>query len=284
MAPDAVAYAIGGSFAVAIGLVIGSFLDLCIDRMPEDRSVVWPGSACTSCGRPVRPYDNVPVLSWLLLRGRCRDCGAAIPARAPLVELLGGLVGLLLFHRFIPSTAELDLPHFALWAVHLGLIGCVIVAAYTDLGHRIIPNETSIYAVPFGVAGAALLAWLGVDDWLVVSPLTSIVSAAAVGAFFATVAVVARWALGHDGLGWGDVKLITMIASFVGAIPATLIIMLLASVAASVHGVVHLVATRRRAYLPLGPLLALSTLTYVLYGDAVVRGLFPGASMFFGPR
>ena len=103
-------YGIYSVFSLIFGLLVGSFLNVCISRMPEDRSVVHPPSHCPSCGHNIRPYDNIPVLSWILLRGRCRDCRAAISSLYPTIELLTGLLAWLLFAAYCPIQPTSILP------------------------------------------------------------------------------------------------------------------------------------------------------------------------------
>lgn len=262
-------------FAVTFGLVIGSFLNVCIARMPEDRSVVAPGSHCERCQQPIRWFDNVPVLSYVLLKGRCRHCDTPIGASHPLVEVLGGLMAWLLFRRFVPDPALLDLPHVAAWGVYFGFASLLIVATYVDLRHRIIPDPTSSWAVPLGVASVALLAWLGYDGWLATSWRSSVLGAAFGGGFFAVTGLLARFLSGREALGFGDVKLIAMIGAFLGPLPGVLLVMLIGSLIGSVIGILATLILWRRPMLPFGPPLAIGALVYVLYGDLLLRAFFP---------
>jgi leader peptidase (prepilin peptidase)/N-methyltransferase len=263
----------GQAFAVLYGLVIGSFLNVCIVRLPEDRSL-WPRSACPSCNTPIAWYDNVPVLSWLILRGRCRHCGARISPLYPLVELLSGLLGWLLFRRIFADPADLDLAHIAAWVVQFGFLGLLVVAAYVDVRHRIIPDETSIYAVPFGIAGAALLQLVGYDGWMSIGWRQAVVGATLWWLAFAALSWVALYLMDQVALGWGDVKLAAMFGAFLGP-TGTFAVLMFGSIIASTVGIVVTVAQGRRTYLPYGPPLALAAVLYVLWGEPFLTAVFP---------
>lgn len=264
---------IGQGFALLYGLVIGSFLNVCLVRLPEDRSLL-PRSACPSCGNAISWRDNVPVVSWLLLRGRCRHCQTPISAVYPLVELLGGLLAVLLFRRMIADPADLDVAHAAAWVVQYAFLCLLVVAAYVDVRHRIIPDQTSVYAIPFGVAGALLLQWLGYDGWLAIGWQQSVIGAAIWGVTFAFIAWVALYLTDQVALGWGDVKLAAMLGAFLGA-PGTFLVLMFGSIFATVAGIAATLIQWRRVYLPYGPPLALAAVVYVLWGEPIARALFP---------
>lgn len=269
-------YEVFGLFAAAFGLAIGSFLNVCIARIPEDRSVVWPPSACPSCGHAIRPRDNVPVLSWLLLRGRCRDCGTSISALYPAIELLTGMVAWLIFRRVLAGPEDLDLPHLAAFGFYLVFAAMLIAQTYIDVRHYIVPDEFSIYAVPVGVAGAWLLGWLGYEggpSWQ-----QSVVGALAGGGTLGLVALVYWLLRREEGLGLGDVKLLAMIGAFLGALPALPIVLMVGSICGAGVGITVLLLQRKglRSAVPFGPFLAFGALVYLLHGDDLLRLLFPG--------
>jgi leader peptidase (prepilin peptidase)/N-methyltransferase len=269
---------VSGVFLVLVGLVMGSFWNVAIVRLPADRSL-WPRSHCDTCGATIRPYDLVPVASYFVLRGRCRDCGAAIPATVPLIEALGGLVGFLLFRRFIDEGQHVDLPHLAAAGLYLLFVTDLVVVAMVDLRHHIIPDETSIYSVPIGIAGVALLQWLGYHGWPYLSWQWAVIGAALWGTVFAAFALAIEFVFRREGLGWGDVKLVAMIGAFLGAFPGAMITLFIGTLLGSVTALVHLAITRRRSYLPLGPFIALGAALYLFYGDVVVELLFPGLTL-----
>jgi len=279
---DAAVMRIFGAFAVLVGLVIGSFLNVCIVRLPEDRSVVVPRSHCPKCGTTLAPTDLVPVLSWVWLRGRCRYCHTPISAVYPLIEALSGMLAWLVFRRIVTGPQDLDLTHAAAFAVYFGFVGLLVVAAYVDVRHWIIPDQTSLYAIPFAIAGVGFLQWIGYEDWPAIGWRAS-VSGALIGAStLATASIVARWVLRREALGWGDVKLMGLIGAFVGPIQVMFLVLLPASLIGSVASLAHLAATRRRAYLPYGPSLALGAVLYLLWGDLIARTFFPGVALWMG--
>ena len=258
----------GQAFAAVYGLVIGSFLAVCIVRLPEDRSLLVP-SACPHCGARVRWFDNVPVLGWMWLRGRCRSCAAPISPLYPLVELLGGLLGWLVFRQLFLDPADVDLAHVAAWVVRFGFLCLLVVAAAVDVRHRIIPDETSIYAVPFGLAGAALLGVLGFEGAGFPSFAEAVFGAAAWGGLFVVLSWSGRFVFGADALGWGDVKLVTMFGAFLGPVPGTLMALLVGSLLGSAVGLAALVIQRRRTALPFGPPLAVGAAAVALWGEVL---------------
>jgi len=265
-----------GLFAFAFSLCIGSFLNVCIARIPEDRSVVWPPSACPACGHRIRARDNVPVLSWLLLRGRCRDCGTPISPLYPAIELLTGLVGWLVYRRVVTGPADLDLPHLAAWLFFLVFAAMLIAQTYIDIRHYIVPDEFSIYAVPFGVGGAAALhalGYAGAPTWQ-----GAVVGALAGGGTLGLVALAYWLVRREEGVGLGDVKLLAMIGSFLGALPALPVVVMVGSMAGAAVGLTALALQRKglRSALPFGPFLALGALVYLLHGEQILRALFPG--------
>jgi len=269
-----------GAYAALVGLVIGSFLNTVIHRLPEDRSVVRPRSHCPHCHATIRPKDIIPILSWLLLRGRCRACQGRISAHYPLIELLTALLAWLAYVRLVPDAHALDLAHGAAWVVFFGFLALLVVVTYVDVRHHIILDQTSIYAVPFGIAGIGLLQALGYEGWLAISWKEAVLGACAGGLLFAMLAVVVLYVYGREGLGWGDVKLMAMIGAFLGPLPGAFTALLLGSLAGATFGVVYMIARRRRAMLPMGPALALGAVVYVLYGDLILDRLLPGVGQW----
>ena len=264
------AYALFTGYATLLGLLVGSFLNVCIGRMPEDRSVVSPPSHCPACGHAIRWTDNIPVLSWLILRAKCRDCGTPISSLYPTIELLTGALAFVLWRSVVPGPEALDLAHAAAFGVYLLFTSMLVAVTFIDIRHYIIPDEFSIYAVPFGVAACALLTHLGypgAPTWQ-----QSVLGALAGGG--GLFAVMAGWKLlrGQEGMGLGDVKLLAMIGAFLGVAPAVPMVIVIASVAGSLVGVPLALLTRKRLHLalPFGPFLALGALAWLLHGDALL--------------
>lgn len=232
-----------------LGLLVGSFLNVVIYRLPRGESLVTPASRCPSCGTPVKPYDNIPVVSWLFLRGRCRSCGAAISARYPLVEALTGAV---FVGVALTRGVEDDL---ALW---LPFAAMLIAVAGIDLDHRIIPNKILLPAAVWGLAATIAFRPDNVDDVL-------IAGAAAFGALL--LAALAYPA----GMGMGDVKLAGVMGIYLGSGVAPA--MLVAFLAGSIVGLAIIAREGRDARkkgIPFGPFLAFGGLVGIFAGPELV--------------
>ncbi len=271
--------------AAVYGAVIGSFVANAAVRIPEDRSLLTP-SSCPRCGARVRWFDNVPVFSWLALRGRCRSCSQPISPLYPLVESLVAVLAALLARHLFQSWSDLDGPHLFAWAYQLGFVCLLVLLATVDVRHRIIPDETSIYAVPFGIAGHAVLGALGYDGWWTVHVPASVplipdwlepaaYATVAAGAFYALFWVsgtLTSLFLRKDALGFGDVKLAAMLGSFLGT-ELGVAALLISSVVASFVGIGARVVFWRTVWLPYGPAAAVAAIAVVLFGDVPVLEL-----------
>jgi leader peptidase (prepilin peptidase)/N-methyltransferase len=246
--------------ALAFGLLIGSFLNVCIHRMPRCLSVVRPRSHCIACERTIAWYDNIPVASYILLRGRCRYCGVRISPRYPVVELLTGLLFFFIVLRVGPTLAAAKLCLFA--ALMVGLI-------FSDFEEYILPDEFTLG----GLAAGLVFAWfVPVEDviaqallWLAgiqTGPRAASFAEAALGAAVPTAFLwLGGWVYEkvrhREGLGLGDVKLIAMIGAFLG-IRGALLTLLAGSLLGSVIGITWIVIARKDAatfQLPFGTFL-----------------------------
>ena len=235
------------AFFLAPGLAVGSFLNVLAARLPLKRSVVHPGSACMSCGTEIRWYDNVPLLSYVLLRGRCRSCGAGIGLRYPAVELTTALLvaGCVLAFGLTADAAVATLFCIALVAV-----------SATDLEHRIIPNKIVLPA-----AAAVLAAQTALHP----SPEWALGALGASGFLF--VAALAYPA----GMGMGDVKLALLMGAMLGRTVG--VALMLGMIAALVPGIVLLVKHGQKARkmgIPFGPFLALGSVVALFWGHAIL--------------
>ncbi len=254
-----------------LGLVIGSFLNVCIRRIPRDASIVLPASRCPSCHAPIKPYDNIPVLSWLLLGGKCRNCKQKISALYPVVELLTGLLFLACFFAFGLSVDALK------WAVFSALM---IVLTITDVRERILPDKVNFTGLGIGIAlsffmrpvdGTAL--WLA--NRLFAFPPPRPVLSFADALFGAAVGSGLLWLVGEgyfrlrgrEGMGLGDVKMMAMAGAFLG-LKRTLLTILTGSLLGSVIGllVIALAGKRRDYELPFGTFLGAGALLVVFFG------------------
>ncbi len=260
---------IAQGFALLFGLLFGSFMNVCISRMPEDRSVVFPGSACPSCGTAIKPYDNVPVLAWIWLRGRCRACRTDISPLYPLVEASFGVLILLLFRHVVGDVANLDRAHLAAFVWYGWLLFACMASTFIDLRHKIIPDEFSIYSVPVGVGGAALLGWLGYEGaptWQQ-SVIGALVGGGSIAAMIGAYWLVRR----EEGMGMGDAKLLAAFGAWFGVFPGMLAILLLGSVFGSVIGIAAMFITGRglKLAIPFGPFLAAAAVFWCFFGERV---------------
>ena len=173
------------------GLIVGSFLNVCIYRLPRDQSIVWPASRCTTCGRELAWYENVPVLSWAVLRGRCRTCGERISVMYPVVESVTAAMFALLFWHYGPT------PLFLVRA----LFGCAMIVLFViDLQHQILPNEITLGGIVVGLA--ASFATIDNPGWR-----DALIGAAAGGGSLWLVAWGYERLRHQEGLGFGDVKM-----------------------------------------------------------------------------
>ncbi|MGD0976452.1 MAG: prepilin peptidase [Candidatus Korobacteraceae bacterium] len=223
-----------GGVVFAFGLIFGSFLNVCIYRMPRGLSVVSPRSACPTCGKQIAAYDNIPVLSWLLLRGRCRACHTRITPRYMIVELLLGLLFLACFAEFGLRVETLKWCTFSF--LLLGLV-------FTDAETHLLPDKLTLPGLALGIAWSLLVAVPGPLGFYYdrgASPallsLGDALIGAAVGAGFiyGTAAIYLRLR-GAEGMGMGDVKLMAMVGAFLGA-ALTLFVLITASVLGGFYG------------------------------------------------
>jgi leader peptidase (prepilin peptidase)/N-methyltransferase len=245
------------------GLLVGSFLNVCIYRLPRNESLVFPASHCPGCGTAIPPWLNIPVVSYLLLRGRCRSCAASISAIYPLVELLTAFLGLLLYLRF-----GLTLPFFILAL----LCAALVVVTFIDLEHQIIPDEISLPGIVIGFACSFFIPRLG---WL-----NSLLGILAGGGSLYLVAWGYERLTGKEGMGGGDIKLLAMLGAFFGwkAIP---FIILVSSLTGSIIGITLMLVRKQdgKLAIPFGPFLVIGTLVHIFFGRQIVAwylNLFPG--------
>jgi leader peptidase (prepilin peptidase)/N-methyltransferase len=250
--------------ALLLGLIVGSFANVCIYRLPRRESIVAPPSRCPSCGAPIRARDNVPVLGWLLLRGRCRECRAPISPRYPVVEAANGGLWLALAVARGPRAQTF---------VEMALVTALLVLGLIDLDHQILPDAITLPGVAVGLVASFLPA-------SPVRPLGALLSAAGGWLAFAAVAKVYQRLRGVEGLGQGDWKMAAMLGAFLGWQPMLLTV-LLAALAGTLVGLAAVAFRGRdmRHALPLGTFLGAAGIGVVFFGDPILswyRGLFRG--------
>jgi len=239
--------------ALLVGLCIGSFLNVVIYRLPLGQSLVSPRSRCTKCGYELRWYDNVPVLSWALLGGRCRRCRAPISVQYPIVELVTGLLFVLV--AWLTPVGPLLVSRLILVAILVALFGI-------DLEHQILPNVITLPGVVIGLL-FSLIAPPGWKDALIGAALGAGVLYGIAAAYYA----VRR----EEGLGMGDVKMLAMIGAFLGW-KAVLVTLVLSSFSGAAIGMALIAAQRggMKLALPFGTFLAVGALAAMLVGDPLI--------------
>ncbi len=236
--------------AFLFGLVVGSFLNVCIHRIPSGRSIVRPPSSCPHCGERIRFYDNIPLVSYILLLGKCRSCRGAISLRYPVVELTTGLLSLALFMRYGVHPNYFTLLTFC---------ASLLVVVFIDLDHKIIPDIISLPGIAVGLG-------LSLFPFSPVSFLESLLGVFLGGGALYLVGAAYQWLRGREGMGGGDIKLLAMIGAWLGwrSLP---FIILISSFSGTILGGGTLLLARRKLSetIPFGPFLVLGTLLYLFF-------------------
>ncbi|HHV63074.1 MAG TPA: prepilin peptidase [Firmicutes bacterium] len=262
--------------ALVVGAVTGSFLNVCIHRLPRGEPVAYPGSHCPSCGSGLTARDLVPILSYIALRGRCRHCGARIPARYPVVELGTGAVFWAIWATGVrgwgywgggPGAAGQGAGAGGVtWAMVSGavLVCLVMVAGIIDLEHGLIPDRVTFPGMAAGLV-AGLMAPAPVSGSHLAGLWSSILGLAAGGGLVLVVAALSR-----GGMGGGDVKLLAMVGSFLGPLGAVEAFFIACIIGAIVGAGLILAGRKgRKDHVPFGPFVAASTIAMILFGGAL---------------
>jgi leader peptidase (prepilin peptidase)/N-methyltransferase len=237
-----------------LGTLFGSFANVCIYRLPQRLSIIFPGSHCPACQEALRPWHNIPLLSYLLLGGQCARCKTAISLRYPLIELSNGLLYIFLYHQYHLSVQTVV---FALLTTALLIVSCI------DLAHTIIPDAITLPGIVVG---------LGTSLWLTpVGLRNAILGVILGGGLFLLMAILSVVILKREGMGGGDIKLIAMLGAFLGW-HAVLVTIFLAAVLGASVGLALILLRRkgRREPLPFGPFLALGALLAMVWGDSIL--------------
>jgi leader peptidase (prepilin peptidase)/N-methyltransferase len=240
--------------ALILGLAVGSFLNVCIYRLPRSESIVYPGSRCPACGTPLKWYHNIPVASFVALRGRCAFCGSSISLAYPLVELCMGVLSLALFVRYGPTLTFVSFFLF---------VAALLAVAFIDLRTRIIPDVISLPGLVLG-----FLSSLVRDD---ITLWQSLIGLLAGGGCLFLVSWGYYLLTKREGMGMGDVKLMAMIGAFLGW-QAIIFVILSSSFLGAVTGTFLMLKKREDSKLaiPFGPFLSLGALLYLFQGPALV--------------
>src|SRR4030043_317985 len=241
--------------SIIFGAILGSFLNVCIYRLPKEESIVWPGSHCPHCKNSIKFYDNIPLISYLLLRGKCRYCKGPISAQYPLVEGITALSSLVLFMRFGPSLA---------YITYFAFVAALMVITVIDLYHQIIPDVISLPGI-----GVGLLASLIISQ---ITFFNSLIGVLLGGGSLFLVATLYQWLFKREGMGGGDVKLLAMIGAFLGW-KAVILTILLGSLVGSITGIIIIILKGKdfKYAIPFGPFLSLGAVISLFYGENIIR-------------
>jgi leader peptidase (prepilin peptidase)/N-methyltransferase len=240
-------------FAFLLGCAVGSFLNVCICRLPLEESLLFPASHCTRCQKPIRFYDNIPLISYVLLRGKCRFCGNLISPQYPLVELLTGALSVLLFLHY--SLAE--------YFIYFVFFCSLLVVTFIDLKYQLIPDLISLPGIGVGFLASFFLPRI--------TYLDSLLGIALGGGSLYLVAYVYYKITKVDGMGGGDVKLLAMIGAFLGGKAVVVTIFISALIGSLVGITVMIVKNKDRKHaIPYGPFLSTGAMISLFWGDALL--------------
>jgi len=247
-----------------LGLVIGSFLNVCIYRIPDHKSIVLPPSSCGHCHTHLKPIDLIPVISYMILKGRCRYCGAKIALRYPFVELLNGILYVGVFWRYGFSVETIFACVF---------VSFLIVVAFIDIDHMIIPDQLVVFGTVIGVVLSIYHVIYGYTLYMGTSCYHGIVGMLSGTAIVLVIALISMLIYGDEGgLGMGDVKFFIPIGLFLGW-PLTLLTLWLSFIYGGVVGVILLFVFKkdRKMAMPFGPFIALGALTSLFWGKMIIE-------------
>lgn len=246
------------SFAFIFGAVVGSFLNVCIFRLPVHESIIKPLSRCPHCHHPIRFFDNMPLISFIILKGKCRDCGAKISWRYPLVELITAVLSLLLFLQFGLTL------RFLIFFVFTSVL---IVIAFIDLDHRIIPDILTLPGIPIFFLLAVFIVKV---PWL-----EALIGLAVGGGILFAIAFGYELISKREGMGGGDIKLLAMIGGFLGW-KSLLFVLLVSSFFGALVGITAMIIKKQdmKYAVPFGPFLSAAAVAYFFWGDVFIRLLF----------
>ncbi len=241
-----------------IGICIGSFLNVCIHRIPISKSILFPGSLCPQCGSSIRFYDNIPVVSFLILKGKCRSCGSPIPFRYPMIELISGGFAISLLLKY-GLTIE--------WISSYTFIAALLVITFIDIDHRIIPD---IITLP-GILFFLLVPFISPH----ITWVDSIIGVLLGGGFLLLIAMGYQLITKKEGMGGGDIKLLAMVGAFVGW-KGVFFTLFLASVVGTLVGLILMLQSNKgmKLAIPFGPFLSIGAITYIHFGNHIIFWYF----------
>ncbi len=242
----------------AFGSIVGSFLNVCIYRIPEGRSIILPGSHCTQCKQPIKFYDNIPIVSYLFLKGRCRNCQTKISPQYPIVESITAALSALLFWRY-----GLSLPYLATFSFTCALV----IITFIDLEHQIIPDIITLPGIPLFFLAAIFIMNLRLID----AVLGIIIG----GGILYLIAFAYELLRKTEGMGGGDIKLLAMMGAFLGWQSLWFIIMV-SSLLGAIIGITAMMIQKQdmKYAIPFGPFLSVAAVSYLFFGAYITRLLF----------
>jgi leader peptidase (prepilin peptidase)/N-methyltransferase len=245
---------IAGIFVLILGLIIGSFSNVCIYRIPRNESLIRPGSHCPRCNQPVKFYDNIPLVSFIILKGKCRYCKEKISWQYPLVEFLTAILYLLLFLRY-----GLQLVTF----VYMLFCSALIIITFIDLKENIIPDVLSL---PFLLLGFLMSFFLKN-----LSPLNSMLGILVGGGILLLVAILGGFLFKKEAMGGGDIKLAAMVGAFLGW-QLTFLSLFLSFLLGAIIGIIILIKNKGQSDpIPFGPFIALGTIIALFFGHSIIN-------------
>ena len=245
-------------FSAILGAIVGSFLNVCIYRIPSGKSIVFPASHCPACKHPIKFYDNIPIISYIILRGKCRNCDEKISPIYPAIELLTAIMSLLLFRKYGLSLEYLFSFMF---------VCALIIITFIDLEHQIIPDVITLPGIPLFALAAIL--------FMNITLKASLIGILAGGGCLYLVALVYQLLTKREGMGGGDIKLLAMLGGFLGWQSLWFIIMA-SSLIGAVAGISVMISKGRdsKYAIPFGPFLSIGAVAYIFWGNMVMKLLF----------
>jgi leader peptidase (prepilin peptidase) / N-methyltransferase len=242
-------------FFFALGAIIGSFLNVCIVRLPRGESLIRPPSHCPNCNEPIKFYDNIPIISYIILRGKCRYCKKRISLQYPVVEALTGLMAVALFMKYGPTLQFLLLFLFS---------SALLVVTFIDVAYQIIPDSISIPGILFGFGASFLIPTLSWQE--------SLLGILVGGGLLLCITIGYKWITGKDGMGGGDIKLLAMMGAWLGWKAIPFIILASSLIGIVIGGGTGLILKKGlRAKIPFGPFLAIASFVYIFFGPDILR-------------
>ena len=240
------------------GLCIGSFLNVCIYRLPESKSIVHPRSMCPNCGALIRFYDNIPILSYVALKGKCRHCETSISFRYPVIELMSGIfaVGVFLKYGITFETA-----------IYYAFVAALLVITFIDIDHQIIPDVITLPGIPIFFAASFALPEI--------TAVESILGILIGGGSLFSVAWLYHLLTKKEGMGGGDIKLLAMMGAIIGW-QGILFTIFVASAVGTVSGMLLMLKNRKtmKLAIPFGPFLAIGATAYIFFGPQLIAWYF----------